>query len=279
MACPHGLCSRQAASRFRQAFQSSTWNARLPLRLERPTPAPSGKILSSKTVICKAARNYLLLRGGGSLDDERASLTAGAEMTTGTNRGGCTDDWATRAALNVFWFKVGDDAWLRRPADDAAAPWAGWRATDASAIELESDAWQPWSSVCDYSEAPYVRWFAEALTNAAFNELDVHHLQQQASRRTVAPTTTRPRSPRPHSLALPCAQEADAEQRALISELPDGPPATLLRRELLQQSVLAASTLRDELHLAAPSRLAVFMPNHPQARRRRRPPPWAATSS
>ena len=221
----------------------------------------------------------MLLRGGGSLDDERASLTAGAEMTAGTNRGGADDDWATRAALNIFWFKVGDDAWLRRPADDAAAPWAGWRATDASAIELESDAWQPWSSVCDYSEAPYVRWFAEALTNAAFNELDVHHLQQQASRRTAAPTTTRPCSPRPHSLALPCAQEADAEQRALISELSDGPPATLPRRELLQQSVLAASTLRDELHLAAPSRLAVFMPNHPQARRRRRPPPWAATSS
>ena len=35
----------------------------------------------------------------------------------------------------------------------------------------------PWSAVANDSEAPFVRWYIDALTSAAFNELDRHILQ------------------------------------------------------------------------------------------------------
>ena len=82
-------------------------------------------------------------------------------------------EWAARAETLLHWFSTAHAAWLHRERD---AGWTGWAAADAAAT-AHSAAWQPWTAVSDASEAPYVRWFCDALTNAAFNELDRHVLQ------------------------------------------------------------------------------------------------------
>ena len=38
----------------------------------------------------------------------------------------------------------------------------------------EIDNWQPWSAASDTTDSPFIRWFIDALTNAAFNEMDRH---------------------------------------------------------------------------------------------------------
>ena len=83
------------------------------------------------------------------------------------------DDWNSRAQAHLHWFNTSRTAWLHHDQSDM---WTGWHADTAAAVEVVTQ-WQPWSTVCDDSEAPYVRWFSSALTNAAFNELDRHVLQ------------------------------------------------------------------------------------------------------
>ena len=84
----------------------------------------------------------------------------------------CNDDWADRASRRLSWYERHHHAWLRR---SSAGAWEGWSAADAATSELlprPIPAWQPWSAVRDATEAPYVRWFVDAQTNSAFNELD-----------------------------------------------------------------------------------------------------------
>ena len=84
-------------------------------------------------------------------------------------------DWNSRASKHLHWLSTTRTAWLHHEHSDT---WTGWDADTAAAVDVtQPDGWQPWSTVCDDSEAPYVRWFCSALTNAAFNELDRHVLQ------------------------------------------------------------------------------------------------------
>ena len=84
-------------------------------------------------------------------------------------------DWNERARAHLHWLSVTHSAWLHH---EHASNWAGWYiGTAASVVVAALHDWQPWSAVCDDSEAPYVRWFLNALTSAAFNELDRHVLQ------------------------------------------------------------------------------------------------------
>ena len=140
--------------------------------------------------------------------------------------------WPEQAS-RLCWFHDQLDAWLTTA--ELGSGWTGWSVATAS--ELSISSWQPWSAVSDHSKAPFVRWFCDAHTNAAFNELD-------------------------RTALLGCAAEA----AAFISEPPDAPPSVLRLRQLLVQSTLAASALRDELALGTSARIAIYMPNHPQVR-------------
>ena len=92
-------------------------------------------------------------------------------------------EWAARARAQLHWFSTAHAAWLRH---SEGADWTGWEAVEAQQMMITAPGWQPWSAVSDASEEPYVRWFCEALTNAAFNELDRHVLQVSALAATAA---------------------------------------------------------------------------------------------
>ena len=146
--------------------------------------------------------------------------------------------WGARAGEHLHWFHQDQQAWLSCSAAASSSSWAGWSHPSATPHSLSE--WQPWSAVFDASEAPFVRWFCGAHTNAAFNELD----------RQILPGSR-------------------SGAQAFLFEAADGPPSVLTLHQLLLQSSLAASALRDQLAVCAPSRLAIYMPNHPQVRFRK----------
>jgi acrylyl-CoA reductase (NADPH)/3-hydroxypropionyl-CoA dehydratase/3-hydroxypropionyl-CoA synthetase len=79
------------------------------------------------------------------------------------------------ARRELFWLDGKSGAWVKRV--DGATPWLGFDATTGArrAVDLPAD-WSPWAKAFDDSEAPFYRWFAGGLTNACFNEVDVHVL-------------------------------------------------------------------------------------------------------
>ena len=87
--------------------------------------------------------------------------------------------------------------------------------------------WQPWEAAVDASEAPHVRWFCGARTNAAFNEIDRHVLR------------------------------GHGEEVAFIAESPSGETTRITRRWLLLHSILIAHALQNGLHITAPQRIAL----------------------
>ena len=142
-------------------------------------------------------------------------------------------DWARRAG-ELCWFHAELNAWLTTVASGSES-WIGWSAVTAIGITLSR--WQPWTAVCDASEKPFVRWFCNATTSAAFNELD-----------------------RAALLGL-------AEDCAFVAEPLDGSASLLRLRKLLLQATLAASAIRDELQIGTNDRVALYVPNHPQVRK------------
>jgi acrylyl-CoA reductase (NADPH)/3-hydroxypropionyl-CoA dehydratase/3-hydroxypropionyl-CoA synthetase len=84
------------------------------------------------------------------------------------------------ARRELFWFDArrdGEDAaWLKRVG--GAAPWLAFDATTGAraAGDRRPADWVPWARAFDDAEAPFYRWFAGGLTNACFNEVDVHVL-------------------------------------------------------------------------------------------------------
>ena len=142
-------------------------------------------------------------------------------------------DWARRAG-ELCWFHAELNAWLTTVASGSES-WIGWSAVTAIGITLSR--WQPWTAVCDASEKPFVRWFCNATTSAAFNELD-----------------------RAALLGL-------AEDCAFVAEPLDGSASILSLRKLLLQATLAASAVRDELQIGTNDRVALYIPNHPQVRK------------
>jgi acrylyl-CoA reductase (NADPH)/3-hydroxypropionyl-CoA dehydratase/3-hydroxypropionyl-CoA synthetase len=89
--------------------------------------------------------------------------------------GGFHGDIARR---ELYWLEPKSGAWVKRV--DGAAPWVGFDAATGARragadLGLAAD-WTPWARAFDDSEAPFYRWFAGGLTNACFNEVDVHVL-------------------------------------------------------------------------------------------------------
>tara|TARA_B100000795_G_scaffold157373_1_gene118124 strand:- start:718 stop:1179 length:462 start_codon:yes stop_codon:yes gene_type:complete len=98
------------------------------------------------------------------------------------------------------------------------------------------DSWQPWEAAVDASEAPHVRWFCGAQTNAAFNEVDRQVLRGYGG------------------------------EVAFVAESPSGETTHITRRWLLLHSVLIAHAVREGLRVTAPQRIALY-----RRRVRRRP--------
>lgn len=87
-------------------------------------------------------------------------------MSLGAN----DDEWNALAAQMLHWHHAEIHAWLT----NVRGEWRGWSASDAATLRLA--VWQPWIATVDTRRAPFVRWFPDAQTNAAFNELDRHAL-------------------------------------------------------------------------------------------------------
>ena len=81
------------------------------------------------------------------------------------------------ASREIHWFEPACGSrggWIRRDEDGR---WRGFDGATGAAIapDLPAD-YQPWRKAFDDSEAPFYRWFGDALTNACFNEVDRHVL-------------------------------------------------------------------------------------------------------
>ena len=140
------------------------------------------------------------------------------------------------AARTIHWYHPGRRAWLSH----VDGTWHGWSLADCSAVSVAD--WQPWQKAFDDSEAPFYRWFAGGLTNAAFNEVDRHVLAG-------------------HGDEVAYYFEGDRWDAAANGGR-GGPVrhSTLTRRELLLQSAVAALALRS-LGLDQGDRIALNMPN------------------
>ena len=140
--------------------------------------------------------------------------------------------WEKWASRELHWFHATLGAWLSQSADGG---WTGWT---MDGLPTTLGSWQPWEAVVDESEAPHVRWFCGAQTNAAFNEVDRQVLRGYGG------------------------------EVAFVAESPRGETTHITRRWLLLHSVLIAHAVRDGLRVAAPQRIALY-----RRRVRRRPPP------
>ena len=138
--------------------------------------------------------------------------------------------WERWASRELHWYHATLGAWLSQSADGG---WTGWT-MDGSPTTL--DSWQPWEAAVDASEAPHVRWFCGAQTNAAFNEVDRQVLRGYGG------------------------------EVAFVAESPSGETTHITRRWLLLHSVLIAHAVREGLRVTAPQRIALY-----RRRVRRRP--------
>ncbi|MDB4980573.1 MAG: acs [Myxococcales bacterium] len=79
------------------------------------------------------------------------------------------------ALRELFWLDETNGAWVKRV--EGRAPWLAFDATTGARRDVARPAeWAPWARAFDDREAPFYRWFAGGLTNACFNEVDVHVL-------------------------------------------------------------------------------------------------------
>jgi acrylyl-CoA reductase (NADPH)/3-hydroxypropionyl-CoA dehydratase/3-hydroxypropionyl-CoA synthetase len=144
-------------------------------------------------------------------------------------------DWADRGMRHLHWHATDHNSWLALGLDEQ---WHGWRG-DGSTTSLGFDAaWRPWHATNDGSGAPFIRWFAGGITNAAFNEVDRHLL----------------------------LQPQDGARSALISESLNRPPTRMSSGSILLRSVLIAHALREGMGISFGARIAVYLPNRPEVR-------------
>ncbi|MBF0306498.1 MAG: AMP-binding protein, partial [Alphaproteobacteria bacterium] len=140
------------------------------------------------------------------------------------------------AARTIHWFDGG--AWLSRDDDGV---WRGFDAATGAPVTRDGP-WTPWDKALDDREAPFWRWFAGGLTNAAFNEVDRHVLAGHGAE---------------------IAYHYEGDRWDVAANGGRGGPVhhiALTRRELLIRSVLAARALR-RLGLGKGCRIALNMPN------------------
>lgn len=78
------------------------------------------------------------------------------------------------AKREIFWFDQKSESWVKR-VDGETRPWIGFHAKTGAptAVDLSADH-DPWSRSFNNDEPPFYRWFEGGLTNACFNEVDVH---------------------------------------------------------------------------------------------------------
>jgi acrylyl-CoA reductase (NADPH) / 3-hydroxypropionyl-CoA dehydratase / 3-hydroxypropionyl-CoA synthetase len=146
------------------------------------------------------------------------------------------------AKREIFWFVPSLGAWVKRV--DGPSPWMAFDVATGAPLRspgLAAD-FDPWSTGFDAARAPFYRWFAGGLTNACFNEVDVHVLAGRGD-----------------EVALHF--EGDRWDPSL--EGGRGGPVvreTIARKELLWQVAKCAVVLTD-LGLRQGDRLALNMPN------------------
>ena len=89
------------------------------------------------------------------------------------------------ARRNIHWFDAKAQQWVNF--DLAAQCWAGFAADTGAVVPRGAlaDGANPWSTVLDNSQAPYLRWFVGAQTNASFNEIDRHVLQGRGDNKAL----------------------------------------------------------------------------------------------
>ena len=151
------------------------------------------------------------------------------------------------ARRTLHWF-VADEgahgAWLTWDVDSAT--WHGWdAATGAPVTSAKGADFAPWRTAFDDGEAPFYRWFAGALTNAGFNEVDRHVLAGHGAEAAVI-------------------FEGDRWDMSLDGG--KGGPVDcwpVSRRTLLVETAKCALALQA-LGLARGDRIALNMPNIPQ---------------
>ncbi len=146
------------------------------------------------------------------------------------------------AKREIFWFVPSLGAWVKRI--DGAAPWMGFDAATGVRlrhVDLPAD-FEPWTTAFDDARAPFYRWFAGGLTNACFNEVDVHVLAGRGE---------------------DAALHFEGDRWDPSHEGGRGGPVvkeTVSRRQLLWQVAKCAVALTD-LGLRRGDRLALNMPN------------------
>ena len=174
-----------------------------------------------------ASSDLVELRAGGMADGHAAY-----ELVRRAASEPSAEFWEMWASRELHWFHASLGAWLSQSADGG---WTGWTMDGLPTI---LGSWQPWEVAVDASEAPHVRWFCGAQTNAAFNEVDRHVLRGHGG------------------------------EVAFVAESPSGETTHVTRRWLLLHSVLIAHAVRDGLRVTAPQRIALY-----RRRVRRRPLP------
>eukprot|EP00929_Paragymnodinium_shiwhaense_P112535 TRINITY_DN80793_c0_g1_i1.p1 TRINITY_DN80793_c0_g1~~TRINITY_DN80793_c0_g1_i1.p1 ORF type:complete len:805 (+),score=191.22 TRINITY_DN80793_c0_g1_i1:84-2498(+) len=133
------------------------------------------------------------------------------------------------ARRNIHWFHSEKDAWLT----EADGQWKGWSPC-AKPVSLGNESWTPWNKMLDESDAPFYRWYVDAQTNAAFNEVDVHILNGHGDEDAYI-------------------EEADPMLKGDVS-------ATISRFELFTRSAAAAHYLRTNFDLVPGDRVLFFLP-------------------
>jgi hypothetical protein len=164
-----------------------------------------------------ASSNHVELYSGGMAGGQPAY-----ELVRRATSDPAAEFWERWASRELHWYHATLGAWLSQSADGG---WTGWT-TEGSPTSL--DSWQPWAAAVDASEAPHVRWFCGAQTNAAFNEVDRQVLRGYGG------------------------------EVAFVAESPSGETSKITRRWLLLHSVIIAHAVRDGLRVAAPKRIALY---------------------
>jgi acrylyl-CoA reductase (NADPH)/3-hydroxypropionyl-CoA dehydratase/3-hydroxypropionyl-CoA synthetase len=138
--------------------------------------------------------------------------------------------FASAAKRNLSWYHPERKAWFKRdPKNDR---WSGWSLEPTERTSLP-DEWTPWDSILDEDDPPFYKWFNGGMTNAAYNEVDVHVLEG-------------------HGKSIAYIEEFDP------TENPGSQTTT--RHELLARSAAAAWHLKTKYNLQTGDRVLINMP-------------------
>ncbi|MFZ9667123.1 MAG: AMP-binding protein [Steroidobacteraceae bacterium] len=150
------------------------------------------------------------------------------------------------ASREIHWFepKAGTQgAWITR---DTEGRWLGFDARSGAPVEPSlPQHYRPWTRALDDSEAPFYRWFNDALTNACFNEVDRHVLAGHGAEAALWFEGDR------------WDQSQDGGRGGPVVSY------SVSRKQLLLEVARCALALRG-LGLKAGDRIAINMPNIPE---------------